>query len=169
MSPETFTLPGQTLTLTRRRRQRGNAFVEAAFVLVPLFALIFAIVDFGLAIFVRSTLQHATREAVRYAITYRTVDGMGHDASIKEVARQSAMGFLNGDDHLEKVHVRYYDPGTFLEVPDNSPGNLVEISVENYTWGWLAQLMRNASPLQITTRSSDRMEGLPAGSNPPPR
>jgi hypothetical protein len=143
--------------------------VEAAFVLVPLFALIFAIVDFGLAIFVRSTLQHATREAVRYAITYQTMDGMGHDASIKEVARQSAMGFLNNDDNMDKVHVRYYDPGSFTEVPGNNPGNLVEVSVESYTWGWLALLMRNVGPLQITTRSADRMEGLPAGSSPPAR
>jgi len=94
---------------------------------------------------------------------------MGHDASIKEVARQSAMGFLNNDDNMAKVHVRYYDPGSFTEVPGNNPGNLVEVSVESYTWGWLALLMRNVGPLQITTRSADRMEGLPAGSSPPAR
>ncbi len=159
----------QSTLSVRRSRQRGNAFVEGAFVLVPLFALIFAIVDFGLAIFVRSTLQHATREGVRYAITYQTEPGLGHDDSIKQVVQESAMGFLNDSSDLEKVQVRYYDPTTFLEVPNNAPGNLVEISVEGYTFGWLAQLLRNASPLQITTRSSDRMEGLPAGSSPPPR
>ncbi len=143
--------------------------VEAAFVIVPLLALIFAIIDFGLAIFVRSTLQHATREGVRYAITYRTFTGMGHDASIKKVVQEAAMGFLDGQENLNKIKIRYYDPSNLTEVADNSPGNIIEVSVENYTWGWLAQLMRDAPPLQITTRSSDRMEGLPPGQNPPPR
>lgn len=152
-----------------RRRQRGNSFVEAAFVLLPLFGFIFAIVDFGLAIFVRSTLQHATREGVRYAVTYQTFDGMGHDASIKQIVQESAMGFLAGEDGLDKIHIRYYNPNTFLEVPQNFPGNLVEVSVENYTFGWLAPVMRSASPITLLTRSSDRMEGLPTGQAPPAR
>lgn len=147
----------------------GNAFVEAAFVLVPLLALIFAIVDFGLAIFVRTTLQHATREGVRYAVTYQTLSGMGHDASIKTVVQRAALGLLNGSDDLAKIHIRYYDPVTFQEVPSNSPGNLVEVSVEDFTWGWIAPLLRSASPITISARSSDRMEGLPGGVSPPPR
>jgi ABC-type dipeptide/oligopeptide/nickel transport system ATPase component len=153
----------------RRPRQRGNAFVEAAFVLVPLFALIFGIVDFGLGIFIRSTLQHAVREGVRYAITYQTSAGMGQDDSIKSVVKTSAMGFLNDPDKAADIKIRYYNPNTLAEVSSNSPGNLVEVSVENYTWGWLAPLLRTASPLRITVRSSDRMEGLPGGVNPPPR
>lgn len=105
--------------------------VEAAFVIVPLLALIFAIIDFGLAIFVRSTLQHATREGVRYAITYRTFTGMGHDASIKKVVQEAAMGFLDGQENLNKIKIRYYDPSNLTEVADNSPGNIIEVSVEN--------------------------------------
>jgi TadE-like protein len=163
-------VPSTTLVCTRRRGRRGNAFVEAAFVLVPLFALIFAIVDFGIAIFVRSTLQHAVREGVRYAITYQTIDDQtGHDDSIKSVVQKSAMGFLSGEGSAEKIKVRYYDPANLGEVPENNPGNVVEISVEGFQWGWLALLMRNASPLQITTRAADRMEGLPAGTLPPQR
>ncbi|MCP5113579.1 MAG: pilus assembly protein [bacterium] len=152
-----------------RNRQRGNAFVEAAFVLVPLFALIFAIVDFGLAIFVRSTLQHATREGVRYAVTYRTLEGLGHDGSIKQVVQNASMGFLAGEAGSDKVAYRDFDPSLFLEVGDNSPGNLVEVSVENYTFGWIAPLMRSAAPITMLARSSDRMEGLPTGSLPPAR
>lgn len=161
--------PQQTHISQRSRRQRGNAFVESAFVLVPLFALIFAIVDFGLAIFVRSTLQHAVREGARYAITYQLQTGMSHDESIKSVVQTNAMGFLNGDDNLAKIHIRYYDPSTFAEVPANAPGNLVEVSVEDFTWGWLSPLLRNPVALQIVTRASDRMEGLPGGTSPPAR
>lgn len=152
-----------------KARQAGNAFVEASLVLVPLLALIFAIVDFGLAIFVRSTLQHATREGVRYAVTYQTMSGMGHDASIKTVVQRSALGLLNGQAGLDKIRIRYYDPITFQEVPANAPGNLVEVSVEDYTWGWLAPLLRSAAPITFSARSSDRMEGLPGGQQPPPR
>lgn len=137
--------------------------------LVPLFALIFAIVDFGLAIFVRSTLQHATREGVRYAVTYRTVDGMGHDDSIKSVVQENAMGFLSGEDGTGHISIRYYDPATLQEVGANNPGNLIEVSVENYTFGFLAPLLRSAAPLSMTARSSDRMEGLPGGTAPPAR
>lgn len=149
--------------------RRGNAFVEASLVLVPLLALIFAIVDFGLAIFVRTTLQHATREGVRYAVTYQTMSGMGHDASIKTVVQRSALGLLNGQSGLNKIHIRYYDPITFQEVPSNSPGNLVEVSVEDFTWGWIAPLLRSNAPITFSARSSDRMEGLPGGQQPPPR
>ena len=153
----------------RRSRQKGNAFIEAAFVLVPLFALIFGIVDFGLAIFLKSTLQHAVREGVRYAVTYQTGDGMGHDDSIRSAVQDNAMGFLSGEDALDLVTIRYYDPLTLLEVPGNDPGNLIEVSVENYSWGWLGPLLRSATPIQMTARSSDRMEGLPGGTSPPPR
>ena len=152
------------------KRQRGNSFVEAAFVLVPLLALIFAVVDFGLAIFIRGTLQHATREGVRYAITYQTLDAQtAHDPSIKAIVKRNALGFLNSEENANKIKIRYYDPDTLTEVQANKPGNLIEVSVEGYTWGWIALLMRQASPLQITTRASDRMEGLPTGTNPPPR
>lgn len=153
----------------RRRKQKGNTFLEAALVLVPLLALIFAIVDYGLAIFVRSTLQHAVREGTRYAVTYRTMTGKGHDASIKAVVQRSAMGFLSGDEGTNRIFIRYYDPVTLAEVSNNLPGNLVEVSVENFSWGWLAPLLRTADPLRMTARSSDRMEGLPGGTAPPPR
>ena len=153
----------------RRNGQKGNTFVEAAFVLLPLLAMIFAIVDFGLAIFMKTTLQHATREGVRYAVTYQTMDGMGHDASIKEMVRANGMGFLNDEEDLETITIRYYDPITLEEVGGNDPGNLIEVSVENYTWGWLGPLMRSATPIQMTARSSDRMEGLPTGQQAPAR
>lgn len=154
----------------RRRGQKGNAFVEAAFVLVPLLALIFGIIDFGLSIFVMSTLQHAVREGVRYAITYQTQTGMGHDASIKSVVQSEAMGFLAGQAGLNKIHIRYFDPVTLTQVAANAPGNVIEVSVEGYTWGWLAPLLRSANPLTISSpMASDRMEALPGGQQPPPR
>jgi hypothetical protein len=152
----------------RTRGRRGNAFVEMAFAILPLFALLFGIVDFGFAIFLRSTFQHAVREGARYAVTYQTMPGLGHDASIKSVVQTNAMGFLHGTANANKIKIRYYLVDTFAETPANAPGNLVEISIEDYQFSWMAPLMRTATPLNILVRSSDRMEGLPGGMTTPP-
>ena len=151
-----------------QRRRRGNAFVEMAFMLIPLMALMFGIIDFGFAIFMKSTFQHAVREGSRYAVTYQMVAGEGHDGSIKSVVKSSAMGFLSSTAAEQKIKIRYYNPDTLIETAENAPGNLVEISVEDYQWGWLAPLLRTSTPLSMTARSSDRMEGLPGGMTSPP-
>jgi Flp pilus assembly protein TadG len=138
-------------------------------ILLPFFAITFAIIDYGLAIFVQSTLQHAVREGVRYAVTYQTISGMCQDASIKTVVKNHAMGFLTPDDKYSLIQVTYYTPDTFTVSPSNNPGNIVEVAVNGYPWGWIAPLWRSKTPLNITVRSSDRMEGLPGGTNPPCR
>jgi len=157
----------------RGSRQRGSSFVEAAFVLLPLFALLFAIIDFSMAIFMRSTFQNAVREGVRYAVTYQTMSGMCHDASIKEVVKSGALGFLSSPANEALIHVRYYLPtdlSTEVTGPgSNAPGNIVEIAVENYNWGWMAPLLRSRNPLILSTYAADRMEGLPGGTSPPCR
>lgn len=157
------------LSSPRRRRQRGNAMLETALVFLPLFALIFAIIDFSLAIFVQSTLQHAVREGVRYAVTYQTQSGLCHDDSIKNVVVQHAMGFLSSEENRDKIQIRYYLPDTLSPSGENNPGNIIEVSVEGYSWGWVAPLWRSDSPLSMLVRSSDRMEGLAGGVSPPCR
>ena len=147
----------------------GNTILELALVLVPWMALICGIADFGFAIFLRNAFQHAVREGVRYAVTYQTQPGMGHDASIKSIVQRNAAGFLTSPSGAARIHIRYYQPETLAETPNNWPGNLVEVSVEGYTWNWMAPVLRSASPMRVTVRSMDRMEGLPGGSLPPAR
>lgn len=156
-------------TACRRATQGGNTFIETSLVLLVLLVIIFAIIDFSLAVYVRSTLLHAVREGVRFAVTYQTVDGQAHDASIKTVVQRAAIGLLREPQHLERIRIRYYDPLTLTEVPHNTPGNLVEIAIEDYPWTWIIPLSRSATPLRYTVRSSDRMEGLPGGVQPPAR
>jgi Flp pilus assembly protein TadG len=145
-------------------------------VAVPLFGLLLGIFDFGWAIFKRSALQHSVREGVRYAVTYgQEEDAQGNelcqDDSIKQVVKRAAMGFLTGNE--DKVHVRYFDPdNNFAEITGNtgnSPGNVVEVSVEDFEHRWLVPLYWSSAPLKIKVRSSDRMEGLPGFSTPPCR
>lgn len=148
-------------------RRRGSAFVEFALVLLPLMAIFLAIIDFGFAIFLRSTFQHAVREGVRYAITGRTGQGMGQDDSIKAVVQKNAMGFLSGRDGASKIYIRYYVPGTFTQTQNNAGGNIAEVSIEGYTWRWMAPLLRAVvPPLPISARSSDQMEASPGGVPP---
>jgi hypothetical protein len=150
----------------RSRGQKGNAFVELSLVLLPLMALILGIVDFSMPIFLRSTFTHAVREGARYGITYRTEDGLSHTESIKRVVQRQAGGFLNSEEGLEKIHVKFYSPSTFEEVTGpnaNDGGNIVEVSIRDYEWGWTVPLWRSATPLRITVSSADRLEVLPRG------
>lgn len=141
--------------------------VESAMILAPLMALIFAFLDYGLAIFLQNTFQHAVREGVRYAVTYQVKAGMGHDASIKAVVSENAMGFLRNCNDC--IRIRYYRPDTLAETPDNLPGNLIEVSVEGYKFSWMAPVWRWVGSLNISARALDRMEAIAGGQSPPAR
>jgi len=154
----------------RRKRQRGNAaLVEGGLVFVPFFALFLGIVDFGMAIFLRSTFQHAVREGTRFAVTQHLLTGeTSHDASVRAVVKDNTMGFINSTNE-NYIVIKYYNPVTLLETPSNSPGNIVEVSIQGYNWGIIAPLLRSANPIPLNARASDRMESVPDGAAPPPR
>ncbi|MDX2151949.1 MAG: TadE family protein [Bryobacteraceae bacterium] len=151
--------------------------VEAALIFLPLMALLVALIDFSLVIFIKSTIQFAVREGVRYAITYQTVSGQGHDASIRTMVENNSMGFLKGKGQYIKVD--YYNP-TNLTTPvtglgSNGPGNVVEVKVDQLPWSWLAPLQPDynqagarKSPFSLSASAADVMQGLPVGQIQPP-
>ena len=94
----------------RKRSQLGNQLVEVSLIFLPLCALLFGIFDFSVAIFMRATMQSAVREGVRYAVTYDTLPSMCQDASIKQIVKNSAGGFLSAAANDSKIKVRYYAP-----------------------------------------------------------
>lgn len=165
-----------SLQTPRNRRRSGNAIVENVFTLLPTFALIFAITDFGLVLFRWSTLQNAVREGCRYAITFQTSGSNGQDASIKGIVQNYAMGIVTSSDTPQHIFVNYYAP-TNLTTPiasgGNVPGNVVEVSVQNVSWSWLAPLsgsfgqgipfFRSLNPIVLNVYSSDILGGYPAG------
>jgi Flp pilus assembly protein TadG len=157
----------------RNRRRSGNAILEGAFTILPVFALILAFVDFGLILFRWTTLQNAVREGCRYAITYQLATGLNQDASIEQVVQQYSMGFVTTTDSPQHIFVNYYAP-TNLTTPipyasgGNVPGNVVEVSVQNVSWAWIAPLSgtflgNTRSPITINVYSSDIMNGYPQG------
>jgi Flp pilus assembly protein TadG len=160
----------------RNRRRRGNALLESVFTILPTFALVFAFVDFGLLLFRWATLQEAVREGCRYAITFQTATGLGQDASIGAIVQQYAMGLVTTTDSPQHIFVNYYSVSN-LNTPiasgGNVPGNIVEVSVQNISWAWLAPLsgsfgsnaFRNTTPITLAVYSSDILGGYPVGVN----
>lgn len=161
----------------RNRRRAGQALVEMSLTILPTFALIFAFLDFGLVLFRWATLQNAVREGCRYAITFQTKTGLGQDASVESVVQQYALGMVTTTDVPQHIFVNYYAPNNLTTpIPfasgGNVPGNLVEVSVQNVSWAWMAPIsgtiaspMRNTAPLTLNIYSSDILGGYPAGVN----
>lgn len=150
----------------KRNNQRGNTILESALILLPLLAMVCAIIDFSMVAFLRSTMHFAAREGTRYAITGKTLPGLGQDDSIKTVVQQNAMGFLEGSSGLSKIGIDYYDSQTLALVTgpaSNRGGNIVQISVNGYTWNWIAPVQRSWPALAISASSSDIMEQPPNG------
>jgi Flp pilus assembly protein TadG len=144
-----------------------------------MFALIFAFVDFGLLLFRWSTLQNAVREGCRYAITFQTSGTNGQDASVGAIVQQYAMGIVTTGDSPQHIFVNYFAPtnlNSAIPVANggNVPGNVVEVSVQNVSWAWLApisgsfasgNLFRSLTPITLHIYSSDILGGYPAGVN----
>jgi Flp pilus assembly protein TadG len=163
-----------------RRRNGGSVMIEFALTLLPLMALIFGFADFSLLLFRWSTLENAVREGCRYAITFQTSGSNGQDASIEAVVQKYAMGVVTTTDTPQHIYVEYYSPAnltTPIGTGGNIPGNVVEVSVINLSWSWLAPLSGSFSsgglyattPLVLNVYSSDILGGYPAGVNSVPR
>lgn len=152
-----------------KRGERGNAMLESALVAGALFGILFAIIDFSVAILIKNTIQDAVREGVRYAITGQTISGAGgQDNSIRQIVEQNSLGFLN-PGNASLIAINYFNPTTLQPVSgnnSNAAGNIVEISVSGFSWLWMAPYGRSAAPLQIAAASADIVE--PSSSGVPP-
>lgn len=145
--------------------------VELALVLLPLMAIMMAIVDFSLPIFLRSTFTAAVREGCRFGITYQlTYNGVTYStqtAAIQAVVQGNSMGFLAGAPGAALIHVHYYSPvSPFNQLSGtgaNASGNILEVTIEGFTWLSIAPIWRDNTPLSIAAISADRLETLPAG------
>jgi len=121
-----------------------------------------------------STLQNAVREGCRYAVTFQTSGSLGQDASIEQVVQQYAMNIVSTTDNPQHIFVNYYAPSnltTPIRNGGNIPGNVVEVSVQNISWNWLAPLsgtigvnpFYTTTPFSLNVYSSDILGGYPAG------
>ena len=147
--------------------------VETAFSLLVFLAFIFLIIDLSMGILAKATLQNAVRAGVRYAVTSQTSGALGQVASIKQVVRSQAMGFLSASDLSSYVTVSFYSvssnpPAPVTGVGSNAAGNLVIVSVNGWPFRPLAPVLHSGASIPITVSSGDLIESTGTGANPPP-
>jgi Flp pilus assembly protein TadG len=154
-------------------RRRGSVLVEGPLALLPLLAILFAVVDLSVALFVKNMAQFAVAQGVRYAITSQTLAGMGQDASIKAVVKGYTLGFLDclSPDHIggNRIAITYYDPVTLAAVAgvgSNTGGNIVVVSATGLSWAWMMPLLNNSAPLAFSVSSAAIMEATPIAGVP---
>jgi Flp pilus assembly protein TadG len=141
--------------------------IEGTLVLIFLLALIFLIIDLSWAQFAKATLQNAVRAGVRYAVTSQTGTNaqgqpIGQVASIQQVVQGQSMGFISDPT---TVSVNFYTPGggapTSCPVATtgcNAGGQLVVVSVPNYSVNAFFPLLRSSTPVSFTVTAGDLIE-----------
>lgn len=163
--------------------RRGAEILEFTFVMLPLFIILFAMIDASWAIFAKSTLMYAVRSAVRYGVTITgtqaTAAGETLTQMVKDTVQSNSLGFVTGTTKRAYIQVHYFaqDSTSSTGLTDvstqtngNAPGNLIQVSVNSYPlpgltpriYGWLTAADHSATTL--TAVSADVIE--PSGDTP---
>ena len=141
-------------------RERGQTVIEFALLAPVIFVLLFMIVDFGLALDRRITLQHAVREGARYA----AVAGSNDCGKILEKTLAQAQGID------ATVTVSYdADPGDPARLGDTVTVS-AQFTYEPKITNSIAGLLGVTAPSMVMTPSaSSRLERevSPAAGCPP--
>jgi hypothetical protein len=136
------------VNVKRRTRQKGQAALETVLVIIPLMAVLMAILDFSVAIFVMNTFEYAVRVGVRTAII-QNAGPTGHmDDAIREAVRDNSLGFLANTstvpDTMLPIHFYKLDSKTNTwvsadgDATPNAHGNLIKVGVSAFSWAWMA-------------------------------
>ena len=117
---------------------RGQSLVEFAMVAPMFFLLVFGITDFGRLFFTQVTLQHALREAGRYAVTGQhqkdpnnPANLLSREQSIRNIAQQYAAGLL---PDASSIDIAAYDSQGNLDTAHVAglPGETVVVSLTTH-------------------------------------
>jgi Flp pilus assembly protein TadG len=150
----------------REKTQKGSFILEASATILLTFGLLFLVIDLGLTLFTKATLQSAVRAGVRFAVTEQLASGTSYlSDSITQVVQQNAMGMLNGANGACKIAINYYNSVTGSPSTGNG-GDVIEVSVSGYNYTPVG-ILKSGSPIAITASSSDVMELCPFSGCPP--
>lgn len=147
-----------------RRREAGSATVEFAFVLLPLFALLFLTLDVAWILFGWACIQEGAREGVRYAVTGSGQSESTLDSSTKLVVEQYSFGFAKASN----ISVDYFPSTGYSSsgVPasvDGTPaatqvGNLVKVTIQNVPFKSFGPIFRSWSTVQLSASAADILQ-----------
>jgi Flp pilus assembly protein TadG len=119
----------------RWRALSGQAVVEFSLVSLTLLLIIFGTIDLGRAVFVRSMLTNAVREAARYGSIYPT-DGVGYPNTSNIVAaaqRRSPSMSLTTSNFTTIRCLDADNPDNTVTCSTDAVGNLLEVCA-TYTY-----------------------------------
>ncbi len=121
------------------RDGRGQGAVEFILVFPVVLVLLFGLFEFSRYYFTRISVQHAVREATRYAVTFQSADGMSRPASIRDqvTSRTDDIGVVVDDVTLDPA-----DGGDPLEI--------VRVTA-TFTYQWIMPWIKDLVPEEVST------------------
>lgn len=145
-----------------RNGRCGQAIVEFALCFLLFLSVVLGFGQLALGLWIKTTLHHAVREGARFAITGKTLGGLGHDASIRSVVVDQSVGLVDPASADSLIGIQYYD-ATGAATADNDGGNTLVLSVANYPVPWLVPLPLSAvgDGFNLTVSAVDRLEPFP--------
>lgn len=154
------------------KTEKGQTLVETALMLPVLLLLLFGIVDFGRIIFTYLTLDHAGREAVRYAsvqgennlstmVTDCQTKGFNSDdCDIRKQITNNIGGFSFNEAKFSIEDIAMKDITISEAVNENEePDTFKVISIKLlYKYDFLTPIVNFLSPLDLENSSTMRVE-----------
>jgi Flp pilus assembly protein TadG len=121
-------------------RARGTTVIEVALVLPVLLLLMMGIFDFSRMFYARLTMQHAVREAVRFAVTGNTTNdpSTGNPRSrVDSIKAKIVQNAVNLNVDLNTVAINPSDGG--------GPGDVVTVSAD-FSYPFMTPIIRPLVP-----------------------
>lgn len=110
--------------LARRRSDRGAALVEFSFVALPLFLLLFAIIEFGWSFFQLNDIRHGAREGIRLVAVNADPSpdyaGADMDDQGKRLAQEACERMDQRDGVTIEITLSDFDSNAKLDVGDDA-------------------------------------------------
>ncbi len=145
----------------RLARQNGNAMLEAALVFLPMMAMFLGIVDVSLAVYIQSTLNSATREGTRWAITFQTsYNGTActsQSSCITQVVQNYAVG-VPGGVPASQITVNYYTANDLSNPVEACTNGSCSTSVCSVSTCTLPQTLSNGSIVSYANQPGNIVE-----------
>lgn len=124
-----------------RRHLKGQTYVEFAFTASVLLVLIFALINFSLALYAYNFVSYAAREGTRFAAVHGSSNPSPADTTdITNLITTEAYGL-----NAQNLKV------TTTWSPDNQPGSTVAVQVQ-YTFNFMMPFVKLA-PVNLTSNS----------------
>lgn len=149
--------------MINKHHQKGAETVEFAMICLLLFALVFAIIEFGRALFVWNALTEATRRGARMAVVCPYQSPIPKQVAIYDVIAGSlGTSPIIAGLTPAMINVSYLD-GTGVATADQTLINFVQVTITGYTHTLIIPLWSRTLtiPSFTTTLYSESLGAIP--------